>query len=98
MADDVAAVTESRVLILDAQQVFTIPRPRLQSVAYRTKEPLIAGSKREAVVFAYATESGTRELAGFFDAPMFSWKGYDRAALTHQLYDGFRSALTARAA
>ncbi len=98
MADALAAVTESRVLILDAQQVFAIPRARLQSVAYRTREPLIAGSKREAIVFTYATESGALELAGFFSAPIFSWTGYDRAARTHELYDGFRAALTARAA
>jgi hypothetical protein len=98
MADALVAVTEWRVLILDAQQVFAIPRARLQSIAYRTKEPLIAGSKREAVIFTYATESGTRELAGFFSARMFSWTGYDRAALTHELYDGFRSTLTAQAA
>lgn len=86
-----AVVTELRLLITDGQQVFAIPRTRLRAVSYREKEPMALGSRAQAIVFTYATESGDRELAGF-DPGVFFWSS--RAAKTHKTFDALRAALT----
>ncbi|HVS06485.1 MAG TPA: hypothetical protein VHK65_10020 [Candidatus Dormibacteraeota bacterium] len=95
MADASVVVTEARLLITDGQQVFTIPRARIQAIAYREKEPMALRAKAEAIVFTYATESAEQELAGF-DPGVFFWSG-QRGAKTHKTFEALRDALTSRA-